>query len=95
MAVSEMPTAEERARKRAEEWASVWWHVAAYVVINPFLWMLDWLPDERFQWVFWVTVPWGVALALHIAAYQIEIRGVKDRKYEQFLAQEREREDVS
>lgn len=85
-------TPEERARKRTEEWESIWWHVAAFVVVNVFVWGVDWIVRDGIQWAYWVTFPWLIALAFHVAAYLIEVRGASDRKYDQFLREELERE---
>jgi hypothetical protein len=84
-------TPEERARRRADEWEGLWWHVAAYLVVNAFVWGLDWITGDGIQWAYWVTFPWLIGLLFHVAAYHIEIRG-RDRKYQQFLQQELDRE---
>ena len=90
--MADMSTPEERARRRTEEWEGLWWHIAAYVVINTFLWGLDWLTGGGIEWAYWVTFPWLIGLSFHIAAYVIEVRGARDHKYDEFLRRELERD---
>ena len=84
-------TPEERARKRTEEWEGMWWHVVVYVIINGFLWGLDWIQGGGIQWAYWITLTWLIGLAFHVAAYNIEERG-SDRTYQKFLREELDRE---
>ncbi len=86
MATKMQSTPEERAAKRVKDRTDLMWHVATYVIINAFLWVI--VP----QAAFWVTIGWGIGLAFHIAAYLIEVRGARDRKYDEFLRKELERE---
>ena len=88
----DLTTPEARARHRAEEWAGLWWHVAVYVVVNAFLWIVDWVSGDGIGWAYWTTIPWGIGLAFHVASYLIDTRGVQQRKYERYLAEERARE---
>ncbi len=83
---------EERARRRAENWAGLWWHVTVFVVVNAFLWMLDLLTGDGITWAYWATGPWAIGLLFHVVNYVLEDRGVEGRKYQQYLAEERERD---
>ena len=84
-------TPEERARKRAHDLVGLYWHIATYLIVNAFLWGLDWVTGGGVQWAFWVTIMWGIGLLFHIAAYIIDDSRFEDRAYEKFLAEERER----
>ena len=86
-------TPEERAKRRFDEFVGLMWHLATYVIINAFLWGLDIIQGGGVQWAFWVTIPWGIGLAFHIAAYMLEQSGYQDRKYQAFLEQELNKED--
>lgn len=79
-------TPEERARKRVEDFTGLMWHVAVFVIVNIFLWLI--VPGAAF----WVTVPWGIGLAFHAAAYFLDESGFQRRRYQKFLAEEQERE---
>ena len=79
-------TPEERARKRVKNYTDLMWHIAVYVIVNAFLWLV--VP----QAAFWVTVGWGIGLAFHIASYFLDERGGQDRRYQRYLAEEQERE---
>ena len=85
-------TPEERARKRVEDFEGLMWHIAAYVIINAFLWFLDLNRGDGLNWAYWTTIPWGIGLLFHIAAYFIEMSGVRERRYARILAEERARE---
>ena len=85
-------TPEARAAKRADELTGVYWHVAVYAVVNALLLTLDWLQGDGRQWAYWITIFWGVGLAFHLASYFIDDSGFKERKYQQFLREERERQ---
>lgn len=85
-------TPQERARRRANEYAGMLWHVAAFVVVNSFLWVLDFITGGGLDWAYWATIPWSVGLAMHYMAYVVSERGIARRSYERFLAEELQRE---
>lgn len=86
-------TAEERAQRRFDEFAGLMWHLAAFIIVNAFLWGLDIIQGGGVQWAFWTTIPWGVGLAFHVAAYMLEGSRFKERKYQAFLAEERAKDE--
>ncbi len=86
MAESAGATPEERARKRVKNYTDLMWHIAVFVIVNAFLWVI--VPGAAV----WVTITWGVALAFHIAAHLLDERGGQDRRYRRYLAEERESE---
>lgn len=43
---------------------------------------------------YWTTIPWGVGLAFHTLAYFIQERGLDQRRYERYLAEERAKDDT-
>ena len=90
MAKYDLTTPEGRAMQRAEDFSAVLWHIGTYVVINAFMWFIDWNAGDGIQWAFWVSIPWGIGLAFHILSYVIEDGGLMQRRYQKFLAEERE-----
>ena len=80
-------TPEERAAKRVKDRSDLLWHVATYVIINAFLWII--VP----QAAIWVTIGWGIGLAFHVASYFIGDVGPDNRRYQKYLAEERAREE--
>ncbi|MDJ0792079.1 MAG: 2TM domain-containing protein [Acidimicrobiia bacterium] len=84
-------TPEERARKRLDDYNGLLWHVATYVIINIFLWALDWAQGDGITWAFWVTIFWGIGLAFHVASYWID-ETRQGSRYERFLEDERKRD---
>ena len=85
-------TPEERARKRAQEFLGLLWHIAAFVIVNAFLWGLDLITGGGVEWAYWVTGAWGIGLLFHIAAYALDDSGFEDKLYRRFLANEEKRE---
>jgi hypothetical protein len=79
-------SAEARAARRSGALTGVLWHVATYIIINAFLLFID-LRQGGIDWVYWVALFWGIAIAFHVAWYVITERGVG--KYESSLNQER------
>ena len=88
MAEERAVTPEERAEKRADAARTVLWHVAAFVIVNAYLWVI--VPSAAV----WVTLGWGIGLAFHLAAFFIGDDGRDNRLYRRFLAQERARDDA-
>ena len=87
MARQSHTTPEERAAKRVKDRVDAMWHVASFVIINVFLWLI--IP----QAAFWITIGWGIGLSFHLAHYFITETGSQDRHYRQYLAEERAREE--
>ena len=80
-------TPEERAAKRVKDRTDVMWHVATYLIVNAFLWLI--VP----QAAFWVTIGWGIGLGFHVASYFIGDGGPENPRYQRYLAEERAREE--
>ncbi len=94
MATGPTNTPEERARKRAEEFVGLLWHIAAFVIVNLFLWGIDIATGDGVQWAYWVTIAWSIGLLFHIAAYALDDSGFENRMYRKFLERERERQNA-
>lgn len=76
-------TPEERATKRVKTRTDLLWHIATFVIINAFLWLI--VPNAAI----WVTLAWGIALAFHVAYSFIGDAGPDNRRYHKYLDQER------
>ncbi len=85
-------TAEERARKRVEDFVGLMWHLVVFVVVNGFLWGIDLAQGGGLDWAYWVTLAWGIGIVFHVMAYLIDRSGLQERRYERFLAEERARD---
>ena len=92
MAEDYSKTPEERARARVEQFEGLMWHIAAYLIVNAFLWFIDLNGGGGLEWAYWTTIPWGIGLLFHIAAYFIEMSGSRQRRYEKALEDERRRD---
>lgn len=92
MAEAQGSTPEERAAKRAKSFTDLMWHVAAYVIVNAFLWILDFSQGGGLNWAYWTTIPWGVGLAFHVAAYFLDESGRESKRYRKYLAEEQQKD---
>ena len=79
-------TPEQRAAERAKNWTDLMWHLATFVIVNGFLWLI--VPAAAV----WVTIGWGIGLAFHAAAYVIGDDRPGNRRYQKYLAEERARD---
>ena len=86
-------TPEERARERMDDYTDLLWHIASFVIINGFLWVLDATQGGGIDWAFWITIFWGIGLLFHVAWYLIDVSG-SGRRYERFLEDERRKDGV-
>lgn len=50
-------------------------HTAVFVLVNALLWIQDLATGEGLNYVWWITVPWGIGLAAHAIAVVTENRG--------------------
>lgn len=81
-------TAEDRAERRTNQYTGMLWHIATFVIINGFLWVLDIATGGGVTWASWITLFWGIGLLFHIAWYFIDVRGSGSR-YDKALSDER------
>ena len=86
-------TPEERAKKRLDEYNGLMWHVAVFVIINLFLWLLDYFTGDGINWAYWVTIFWGIGLLFHVASYFID-DSRQGKRYQKFLEDERRKEGI-
>ena len=94
MADEDVTTPEARARIRATYLTGLVWHIGAFIIINFFFWILDLtVGADGLQWAYWITGAWGIGLLFHLLAYFVDGRQLEERKTEQYLAEERKRED--
>lgn len=92
MARPDMNTPEARARRRVKDLSTLLWHTGAYVVVNTFLWIQDIAGGGGLEYAYWTTIGWGIGLAFHHVAYFLGRRDLEGRRYQKYLAQERNRD---
>jgi hypothetical protein len=56
---------EIEAKIRAKELVSLYLNIFWFVVINIFLYILDYSIDFRIDWAYWVTFGWGIGVISH------------------------------
>ena len=77
---------------RVKQYTDFMWHLATFVIVNGFLWLLDFGQGGGLNWAFWPTLGWGIGLAFHAAAYRFGDAG-QSRRYQKFPAEKRSRGD--
>ena len=90
MAASTPSTPETMARKRVKDLTDLLWHIGVFVVVNAFLWIQDIAAGGGLDYAYWTTIAWGFGLLLHILAFMFGRRRFEERKYQEYLAEERE-----
>jgi hypothetical protein len=91
------PDKDPRMWDLAQRRASFKRHLATYIVINIFLWLIWYFTgrngdgDNGFPWPVWSTLGWGVGLAFHyIGAYVTPQSNSADREYEKLMRNRKE-----
>lgn len=91
---TDLSTPEDRARARVKDLTDLLWHAGVFVVVNGFLWLQDLVAGGGVEYAYWATIPWGFGLLLHLGAFLLRRRGLEERKYREYLAEEKERETL-
>ncbi len=78
---------EKRARERATSLVDLIWHLGFFVIVNAFVWLQDYFTGGGISWAYWVTIPWGMGLALHGLAHVMQGRlgDLEDRKTKEYM----------
>lgn len=57
-------------------WHDVAAHAGIFLVVNAFLWAQDFALGGGLDYAYWITIPWGIGLALQMISHR---RGEEDR----------------
>jgi hypothetical protein len=59
----------EKARERAKTLQGLYVHLFVFAVVNAGLFLINWVTRgaDGDWWFYWVTLGWGVAVAIHLA----------------------------
>jgi len=95
-APSEDP-AYKAARKRVKEIKEFYTHVAIFIIVNGFLFLLNMLTSPDSLWFYWPLLGWGIGLGAHAYTVYGE-NGVfgkdwEDRKIRELMGEKRKRHD--
>lgn len=44
-------------------------HLSVYAVVNLFLFLIDFMRDQRVDWAFWPLLGWGIGVGCHVASH--------------------------
>jgi hypothetical protein len=66
-------------RTESTDLADLIWHAGIFLVVNAFLWAQDIIVGGGLEYAYWTTIPWGIGLAIHTAAYYYSRRQVESR----------------
>jgi hypothetical protein len=50
-------------------------HAVAFTIVNAFLWIQDIAIGGGLEYAYWVTIPWGIGLAIHALVYFVNPHG--------------------
>lgn len=54
-----------QAKKRVEEIKGFYGHLASYLLVNTFLFILNIMTSPDHLWFYWPLLGWGIGLAIH------------------------------
>ena len=54
-----------RAQKRVEDIKNFYTHLICYIVITPFLVLVNYMTYWEFKWFWFSAIGWGIGLAIH------------------------------
>ena len=83
----------ERARERAEELKEFYNHLLAYIIINAFLVVINFMTSPGYFWFKWPLIGWGLGLGIHAATTFVPGmfwgRDWEERKIKELMEQDR------
>lgn len=53
----------------ASDLSELLWHAGIFVVVNAFIWAQDIAIGGGVEYAYWVTIPWGIGLAVHAVVF--------------------------
>lgn len=85
----------EWARERVEELKGFYTHLVIFIVINLFLFLLNWFSGGTW-WFYWPLLGWGIGLVVHglntFVGSGSMTRNWEERKIRELMEQDRDRE---
>ena len=79
----------EQARKEVSKIKDFYYHLGIYALVNLFLFLIDIIPDQSWEWSYWVLFGWGIAIG--IQALELYVLGSsifkdwEDKKVEEIV----------
>lgn len=64
----------DRIRVPSTPLANLMLHVGVFTAVNAFVWAQDFALGSGLDYALWVTIPWAIGLAAHVAAYLVSDR---------------------
>ena len=85
----------EKAKKRVEEKMGFYSHLAAYLVVNAILLVINLTQSPRDLWFFWPLLGWGIGVFFHGMGVFVwgEGSSLKDRMIEKEMGGHRSHDD--
>jgi hypothetical protein len=77
----------QRAKERVEEIKGFYIHLAVYIIINPGLFIINWLTSPGSLWFYWPLLGWGIGLLIH-AVWVFGFSKVVGKEWEERKIQE-------
>ena len=55
---------QEQAQLRAKKLVKFYYNLFIFVIVNVFLYILDFYGNQRIDWAYWVTLGWGLGISI-------------------------------
>ncbi|AXT19597.1 histidine kinase [Flavobacteriaceae bacterium AU392] len=79
-----------RAKKKVEELTGFYWHIAVYIIVIPFLILINWWTFWGFKWFWFPVFGWGIGLTLHAFSVFGVGKRWEEEKIQQFMQKEQD-----
>lgn len=67
-------------RRQPSDLYDLLWHAGIFLAVNAFIWIQDIAIGGGLEYAYWITIPWGVGLAIHALVVMVnrhEPRGLQ------------------
>ncbi len=82
----------QRAKERVEEIKGFYIHLTVYIIINPVLFIINWLTSPDNLWFYWPLLGWGIGLVIHMiwvfGFSKVLGTGLEERKIQEIMDKE-------
>jgi 2TM domain len=86
--MSDIISQDQQLKEKAKKIAGFYGHLFWFVVVNIFLYILDYITNGRIDWAYWVTFGWGIGIASH-ALGTFYSGGLEDKIYQDLVQKEK------
>ena len=77
------------AKRRVEDLAAFYWHLAAYLLASTLMIWQDIAGGDGLNWAYWAFIPWGIGLLVHALAVFLLTPQWEDRNIQELVGRDK------